>query len=315
MPSPTAISDVCEIPFTYPTGIGLGQRGRDVGGGIHFLHRQKGITMKSKNHIPLLAAAALLFAMGAHAGPPETPPGPKSDTSTATAVAGAAALAGAAAVSGSNSTAGSISGGGDALAGGGDATGGNATGGQSDATGGTSNATGGASDATAQGGAAAARQGQVARGGAGGEGGAGGSANGVVDVDGDQNTYRSRALAVSLPGLVAAPAVPGECRIHTRGVGAFSAGVTGGTKLDKGCMDRQHCLNLADRLAAWGYVGAAARQLAACDGVTLESTDQVQRAEGGSAHRGDQSIDMSKYPTREEVVERDRRIIEAVSSK
>lgn len=263
--------------------------------------------MKYSKSIFVVAIAALLIGPALALTPVPTPDPLSETSSNASAGALAGAVAGAAAGSRSTSgaAAGSISGGG------------NATGGRSDATGGRSNATGGRSNATAGGGRAAAQQGQVARGGAGGDGGTGGTGgtgNGSVDVGGDQNDYDSKALALSLPGLVAAPAVPGECRLHTRGWGGFSAGATGGTKFDEKCMAHQHCLNLADRLAAWGYLQAAARQLNACEGVALISTDQ--RMTLGSAEvSGDHSVDLSSYPTRDEVIERDERIVKAIASK
>jgi hypothetical protein len=133
---------------------------------------------------------------------------------------------------------------------------------------------------------------------------AGASSNGSVEVGGDQNTYRSRALAVSLPGLVAAPAVPGECRIHTRGWGGFSVGATGGTKLDATCMAHQHCLALADRYAAWGRVDAAAAQLETCGGVHVEATGKEDLQVEPSAAPVD-------YVTRDELAEHERRIVAA----
>lgn len=109
-------------------------------------------------------------------------------------------------------------------------------------------------------------QGQTAEG-----GNAGAIANGTVNVEvpGDQNTYRSRALALSLPGLVAAPAVGGNCLEHSRGMGGLSIGVTGGTKLQEKCMDRQHCLSIADRFGAVGMFEAMAEQLTSCGGVKV----------------------------------------------
>lgn len=101
----------------------------------------------------------------------------------------------------------------------------------------------------------------------GGAGGAGGVGNGEVNVGGDSSRYE--AYALSLPGLVAAPAVPGQCLEHTAGWGALSAGKTGATKLQALCMDRVHCLQLADRFASWGLVQAAADQLATCGGVAV----------------------------------------------
>lgn len=261
--------------------------------------------MKSKSIIGLLAVVALLVVGQAFGRTPNQPDPETPDSASAIAGAASSSSAGAVAGAASGAQAGSIAGGGDSAS--------NATGGRSNATGGRSDATGGRSDATATGGIAdggnaTARQGQVARGGDGGQGSGEASANGTVEVGGDQNTYRSRALAVSLPGLVAAPAVPGECRIHTRGIGAFSAGVTGGTKLDKPCLDRQHCLNLADRFAAWGYLEAAARQLATCDGVALSSGEKRVTEESAK-------VDLTEYPKRDEVIERDKRIVEAVLSK
>lgn len=148
---------------------------------------------------------------------------------------------------------------------------------------------------------AAARQAQLAAAlGQGGDGGAGGNAEanggrsdstssafggrsrsssnavGQVEVGGDQSVYKARALAVNLPTLVAAPAVAGECLEHTRGVGILGGGVTGSTKLNKDCRSDVKCLAIADRLAAYGFPEAAARQLVTCGGVTLAPEDRRQ---------------------------------------
>lgn len=92
---------------------------------------------------------------------------------------------------------------------------------------------------------------------------------GEVNVGGDETSYRSRALALSLAAIAAAPAVGGDCREHTRGGGNAAFSLTGGTKLLEDCLQRQHCLATADRLAAYGYPGAAARQLEKCGGVSI----------------------------------------------
>lgn len=110
--------------------------------------------------------------------------------------------------------------------------------------------------------AASARQAQVANATA-----AGGQGVGNVEVAGDDVDYRARALALALPSLVAAPAVAGDCLVHTRGGGGLSIGVTGSTKLDPDCMAKRHCLAIADRFAAWGQFDAAAQQLQSCGGV------------------------------------------------
>jgi hypothetical protein len=119
-------------------------------------------------------------------------------------------------------------------------------------------------------------------GGAGGLGGAGGqaaadaysegsSASGVgnVDVGGDSTRYRSTAIALSVPGATAAPAVPGECLRHTSGwsAGMGVAARSGATKFDREQCDRVHCLAIADRYAHAGLIQAMADQLASCGGV------------------------------------------------
>lgn len=89
-------------------------------------------------------------------------------------------------------------------------------------------------------------------------------------VYGDTSRYTSRAYALALPGLTAAPAVAGECLEHSRGGGFLGGGVTGGTKLQKQCMDHVRCMDRADRLAAWGQIQLAVRELQACGAVKGE---------------------------------------------
>jgi hypothetical protein len=100
----------------------------------------------------------------------------------------------------------------------------------------------------------------------------GNGGNSDVTVDGDQNSYRAKSLALALPGLVAAPAVPGQCLEHLRGGGALSAGVTGRTRLNEECLKRVQCLAIADRYASWGFYDSAAKQLETCGGVNVEIT-------------------------------------------
>lgn len=89
-------------------------------------------------------------------------------------------------------------------------------------------------------------------------------------VYGDTSRYTSRAYALALPGLTAAPAVAGECLEHSRGGGFLGGGVTGGTKLQKQCMEHVRCMDRADRLAAWGQIHLAVRELQACGAVIGE---------------------------------------------
>lgn len=86
-----------------------------------------------------------------------------------------------------------------------------------------------------------------------------------------RSDYRSedRAYALALPGQTAAPAVAGDCLEHKRGGSGLSIGVSGSTRLNEPCLERRHCLDLADRYAAWGQVALAVRQLATCDGVDV----------------------------------------------
>jgi hypothetical protein len=182
-----------------------------------------------------IAVLALLLAAPAFAGhPPKQPPKPVKPTPATTidtsAYAGAQAGAVAGAVSGSSSH-----------ASGGDAT---ATGGQGGVggAGGTSDAS---SDAT--------------------------GGQGIGTVEGDTSRFRSTAIALSVPGATAAPAVPGQCLEHSRGwqAGMGLAARSGGTELQDQCMERQHCLAIADRYHAAGLLQAMADQLATCGGVSV----------------------------------------------
>lgn len=118
---------------------------------------------------------------------------------------------------------------------------------------------------SSEGGDAAAHQRQAARSEA--HGGAGG--NGIGTVEGDSSRFRSTAVALSVPGATAAPAVIADCIEHSRGwqAGMGVAARSGGTKLQKKCMDRAHCLAIADRYSAMGLPQAAVDQLASCGGV------------------------------------------------
>lgn len=114
----------------------------------------------------------------------------------------------------------------------------------------------------------------------GGQGGAGGASDassdatggqGIGNVEGDTSRFRSTAIALSVPGATAAPAVPGQCLEHSRGwqAGMGLAARSGGTELQDQCMERQHCLAVADRYHAAGLLQAMADQLATCGGVSV----------------------------------------------
>ena len=108
--------------------------------------------------------------------------------------------------------------------------------------------------------------------------------------------YDSRAYALALPGLTAAPAVATECLRHTRGMGGLSIGVTGGTKFDEDCLENVKCIAIADRYAAWGQVALAVEQLATCGGVGATEIAPT---------------DLSEYATKEEL----HRVFEATLTK
>jgi hypothetical protein len=97
-----------------------------------------------------------------------------------------------------------------------------------------------------------------------------------VMIGGDSSSYNARAYAIGLPSLVGAPPVMANCLRHSRGMGAASAGVTGGTFYDEPCRKeveraqlRAECFAMADRLALWGRPDAAVNQLTACGGVVV----------------------------------------------
>jgi hypothetical protein len=82
--------------------------------------------------------------------------------------------------------------------------------------------------------------------------------------------YEAKALALGQMRAFAAPPVTDTCLTHSRGWDVTVGGRTGGTQYDKECMDRRHCLALADRFASWGMFTEAARQLVTCGGVVAE---------------------------------------------
>lgn len=94
--------------------------------------------------------------------------------------------------------------------------------------------------------------------------------NGSVDVGGDVSEYEAKALALGQMRAFAAPAVTDTCLTHSRGWDVTVGGRTGGTQYDKTCMDRKHCLAIADRYAAWGLTQAAVDQLATCSGLVVK---------------------------------------------
>lgn len=180
-----------------------------------------------------------------------------------------------------------------------------------------------AADAAAEAAAVAAqqqRQSAVAAGGKGGTGtgGAGGNAagTGTVSVEGDRSTYSSRALALALPGLVAAPPVPGECLEHRAGWGFASGGKTGATKLQALCMEQRHCLAMADRYAAWQRIDLAEQQLQKCGGVPYAPPPPPPSKQ--PAQITDLKVDgvpATQYLTKDEAIALEKRIIERVTRK
>lgn len=115
-------------------------------------------------------------------------------------------------------------------------------------------------------------------------------------VYGDTSRYTSRAYALALPGLTAAPAVAGECLEHTRGGGFLGGGVTGGTKLQKQCLNHVQCMDRADRLAAWGQIELAVRELQACGAVGGDITQP--------AAPPPEQADLHRFVPREELEQR-----------
>jgi hypothetical protein len=178
-------------------------------------------------------------------------------------VAAPVAISGAAALAGAEANAGAISGA------------------RSDATGGAANAAGGA-------------------GGAGGTGSGianatGGTGTGSVDVGGDVSDYEARALALGQIRAYAAPAVPGECRVHTRGWDVTVASATGGTKFEAQCVADQKCFRIVEIYVRLGREAAALKQLSVCGGL-LEVP-----VEAAPPPKSDKAVDLSAYATKEEL--------------
>ena len=149
-----------------------------------------------------------------------------------------------------------------------------------------------------------------------GVGGAGGNAGaeatgggGVGTVYGDTTNVRARALGLVIPGVTAAPAVPGACLTHSRGWGVLGMGATGGTRIDATCAERQQCLAIADRFAQAGMWQAMADQLATCGAVKAAAPSiEVTRVPAAP-------VDLSSYVRRDELRETADRITRQMVSK
>jgi hypothetical protein len=83
-----------------------------------------------------------------------------------------------------------------------------------------------------------------------------------------------KSIAIGLAPATAAPVDTRVCiKKQTRGLDLKPVPVafTGNNKYDMDCIeeerDRHHCLDLADRYAAWGRIDLAVQQAASCDGV------------------------------------------------
>lgn len=129
----------------------------------------------------------------------------------------------------------------------------------------------------------------------------------------DVTSYNNKAFALSLPlSAVAAPAVITDCLHHSRGWSAALgvAARTGGTEYDAACVERVKCLQLADRLASWNQGALAVKQLQACGAVAGEYA-----AGQANTSAPAQEQDMSQYVKRDELAERDRRMVEKLTSK
>lgn len=125
-------------------------------------------------------------------------------------------------------------------------------------------------------------------------------------------SYSSRDRAYALGLSTTATAAPFDPRVcihkQTRGVDLrpLPVGFTGNNKYDAACIeeerDRAHCVALADRLAAWGQIEMAVRQLQDCDGVSGEAViEPIGHVE---------PVDLSGYATKEEL---NRAFTESVS--
>ncbi len=125
------------------------------------------------------------------------------------------------------------------------------------------------------------------------------SAEAVGSVDAsDRSRFDSKALALGMIRAAAAPNVSATCLVHTRGWDVTVASRTGGTKFDEQCVTDEKCFRIAETYAMWGLVQAAVDQLAKCGGLTDIKVPP----------QGD-------FVTREEMKERERRMIDAVGRK
>lgn len=102
-------------------------------------------------------------------------------------------------------------------------------------------------------------------------------------------TTNTKALALGLAPLVAAPAIALACMETTAGKGAFGAGVTGRNKLNAQCLAFTQCMSMVDKYQQLGQIALAVQKLDTCDGSQTEGRTVVLQQ------------DLSIYATKEQV--------------
>jgi hypothetical protein len=120
----------------------------------------------------------------------------------------------------------------------------------------------------------------------------GGTGNGSVEVGGDVSDFDAKALALGQIRAYAAPAVPGECRIHTAGWDVTVFSKTGATRFERECREEQKCFRIVEVYLRMGREAAALKQLGVCGGlldVPVDAAPEPAKA------------DMSAYATKEEL--------------
>src|SRR5690606_11527545 len=108
--------------------------------------------------------------------------------------------------------------------------------------------------------------------------------------------FKSKSLALALPGATADNGSTAPCLESARGVSILGVGWSGRTKINDECFAYQQCVGIAQLYASMDRVDLAVAQLQSCGGQTAKEPGP-------------------EYVTKEELRTRDERIVETVLAK
>lgn len=108
-------------------------------------------------------------------------------------------------------------------------------------------------------------------------------------------SFDSKSLALALPGATADNGSTASCLESKRGVSILGVGWSGRTAVNEECFAHQRCIQLATLYAQLNRTDLAVQQLASCG--------------------GQEAAEPQNFVTREELIEREERIVEKVFAK